>query len=223
MKAFIGKVWNFLFGKNLQVVAVPSLIYLKRQRKVDRNYFDYVRTGTLELIVHEIKKKNVEGATAELGVYKGKFARFINGHFPDKKMYLFDTFEGFDEKDKNIEVEKNYSGADQDFKNTSVNAVLSIMPHPENIIIKKGYFPETAEGLEEKFCLVSLDTDLYEPIYNGLRYFYPRLSNGGYIMIHDFNNDLYLGARAAVEQFCKEERLNFVPIPDVAGTCIICK
>lgn len=223
MKNFIAKTWNYITGKKLDVIAAPSLVYHHRQRDVDHNYFDYIRSGTLELISHEIHKNNVPGAVAELGVYKGKFARYINKHFKDKSLYLFDTFEGFHAKDVSIEVSGQFSDGEQDFKNTSVESVLSIMPYREKCVVKKGYFPESAEGLEERFCFVSLDTDLYEPIYNGLVYFYHRLNRGGYIMIHDFNNDLYPGTRAAVEKFCQENNIGFVPIPDSAGSCIICK
>ncbi len=223
MKKFAGQVWNYLFGKDAHILMVPSLIYLKRKRKVDVNYFDYVRTGALELIAYEIHKNKLAGAVAELGVYKGKFARYINQHFSDKTLYLFDTFEGFHSNDKTIEVSNNFSDGEQDFKNTSVERVLSIMPNREKCVIKKGYFPHTAEGMNEEFCFVSLDTDLYEPIYQGLQFFYPKLVPGGYIMIHDFNNEAYPGVRAAVEKFCNENNANFTPIPDSCGSCIICK
>lgn len=39
--------------------------------------------------------KNVKGACAEAGVFAGDFAKYINQYFPTKKLYLFDTFEGF--------------------------------------------------------------------------------------------------------------------------------
>lgn len=44
---------------------------------------------------------------AELGVYKGKFAVEINKLFPYKKLYLFDTFEGFFSQDIDIEKVMN--------------------------------------------------------------------------------------------------------------------
>jgi O-methyltransferase len=64
---------------------------------------------------------------------------------------------------------------------------------------------------------------LYDPIYAGLCHFYPKLVCGGYIFIHDFNNDLYKGARKAVEQFCEEQKINFFPLPDSGGSAVICK
>lgn len=223
----IGIAINYLFGKYLtsksKMTITSSLEYVNRKRNIDVKYFDYIRLSTLELLSHEILSNNIPGNLAELGVFKGKFARYMNQYFPDRSFYLFDTFEGFDNRDKQTEQSNNYSSASQDFSSTSAKQVLAQMPFPEKCIIKKGYFPESAMSVEDTFALVSLDTDLYEPIYNGLIFFYPRLSKGGYILIHDFNNDHYKGVRDAVKKFCKENNIGYLPIPDKAGTVIICK
>ncbi len=200
-----------------------SLNYLHRKRSIDRNYMDYIRLSTLELVAHEVNTGGLSGNVAELGVYKGKFARYINQYFPGRKLYLFDTFKGFSEADIRSELQNTYSTGDQDFSNTSTEAVLSIMPFPKQCIIKAGYFPDTAAGLEDEFVFVSIDTDLYDPIYNGLKYFYPRLKKGGYIFIHDYNNDGYKGAKEAVRNFCRENNLPFLPIPDSGGSAVIMK
>ncbi|MBX3240587.1 MAG: class I SAM-dependent methyltransferase [Chitinophagaceae bacterium] len=221
MIRFLAKAWNYLFGKRTGIIMVESLKFWRHKRTADYNYFDYIRVSTLELIVHELKNKNVGGEMAELGVYKGKFARYFNAYFPDKKLFLFDTFRGFDNRNRSTELSNEYSSTWQDFADTTIDQVLNSMPHPGKCIVRKGLFPETAGGLEETFCLVSLDCDLYEPIYDGLKYFYPRLVKNGYILIHDFNNDSYKGVRAAVEKFCEEENINVVPLADVCGTCII--
>ncbi|RQO31766.1 methyltransferase [Taibaiella sp. KBW10] len=223
MKSFLGKAWNYVMGTRNRVMMSPSLIYLTRERKVETTYFDYIRLATLELICDEIKRNQLEGNIAEVGVYKGKFAAHINAYLPNKSFYLFDTFEGFNKKDKTTELENRYSDAGQDFSSTSTDSVLARMPHKEQCIIKKGFFPDTAEGLTDQFCFVSLDADLYDPIYLGLHFFYPKLVSGGYIMVHDFNNDSYKGVRKAVEKFCEEAKVNFVPLPDKSGTCILCK
>jgi O-methyltransferase len=225
LKLFVQGV-NYLFGGLLgkkNYFIGKSLDYLTRKREIDKNYLDYIRLSTLELVSQEIISKKIPGNVAELGVYKGKFSKYINNYFPNKTLYLFDTFEGFDERDKETETKENFSGGDQDFSNTTVEKVLAIMPYPKQCRIVKGFFPESATGIEDVFCFVSLDTDLYEPIYNGLVYFYPRLSKGGYIFIHDFNNDAYKGARKAVEHFCRENNVAFVPIPDLGGSVIIAK
>jgi DNA-binding PadR family transcriptional regulator len=56
------------------------------------------------------------------------------------------------------------------------------MPHPDSITVKPGFFPESLEGLEERFCLVSLDVDFYQTTLDGLHYFWSRLEKGGYIL-----------------------------------------
>jgi len=184
---------------------------------------DYVRIATLHLLAKEILSKQLSGNTAELGVYRGGFARFINQAFPAKKLYLFDTFTGFDGRDLFTEDKQHFSDTRQDFSDTNIEYVLSRMQKPENCLIKQGYFPESAAGLDDSFCFVSLDADLYEPIYAGLNYFYPRLVSGGYIMVHDYNHKLYGGVKAALQKFCSEHKLPYFPIADNSGSVIIGK
>ena len=129
---------------------------------------DIVRYRMLAMVAREIKNKNLQGCVAELGVYKGDFASFINGHFPAHTLYLFDTFDGFDERDVEIENRYDKHAKKNDFTNKDIELVLRKMKHRDNCIIKKGWFPETAQNLEERFLFVSIDADLYEPIYQGL-------------------------------------------------------
>lgn len=223
---FFAKGINWLAGNLLRsgnVMLSGTLSYLQRKRILDKNYFDQVRLSSLELASFEINQRGLQGDVAEVGVYKGKFAKYLNQYFPDRKLYLFDTFVGFDDRDVSIEKAQDHSTGEQDFSNTSVDVVLQEMPFPKNCIPKKGFFPESAKGIEGPFIFVSLDADLYEPIYRGLQFFYPKLVKGGYIFVHDFNNDSYKGARKAVEQFCSEENVGYVVIPDVGGSAIICK
>ena len=168
------------------------------------SYFndDYVRYMSLNLIAQNFNEKKMPGNIAELGVYRGDLSAFLNRIFPTKKLYLFDTFEGFSEKDIKVEDANKFSiSASTDFSDTSLESVLSKMPIRENVIPCKGYFPESAKGVEDTFCLVSLDVDLYAPTIAGLHYFYARLVKGGYIFVHDYNNLRYQGAKKAVTEF----------------------
>lgn len=186
---------------------------------------DYVRYKALQLAVREITDGNVPGSIAELGVYKGKFAQILNELFPDRDIYLFDTFEGFSADQATGDLEAGYtSGPVQQFDDTSVELVLSRLPNRERAIVRKGLFPDTFTGLEDvTFAFISLDPDLYEPVRDGLKYFWPRLSPGGFIFVHDYNNQHYQGVRRAVHEFCAQEGCGFVPIPDSCGTAIIAK
>lgn len=187
------------------------------------NIFDE-RLAMLRRVAEDIENKNIQGAVAELGVYKGNFAQYINEVFSDRKFYLFDTFSGFDERD--VVYDKNMSLSDScegEYKNTDVQLVLEKMKFPENCIIRKGYFPLTSEGLDEKFVFVSMDVDLYLPIYEGLKYFYPRLETGGCIFIHDYNNPKYKGVKEAVQEYCNERKIPYISMCDYGGSVIVLK
>ncbi len=146
-----------------------------------------------------------EADVAEAGVYRGEFARWINFYFPNRTLHLFDTFEGFQERDLVVEREGAFSeeGVGH-FSDTSVDLVMEQMPYPKQCQVHKGYFPDTAQGLERRFCFVNLDMDLYLPIYNGLRLFQNRMTPNGVILVHDYFSSGYKGAKAAVEQFLSE-------------------
>jgi O-methyltransferase len=185
---------------------------------------DYCRMMSLQLAAERIVQKKIQGAIAELGVYRGELAAILNRLFPDRTLYLFDTFEGFSGNDLSDGQEEKHSHAEAgDFKDTSLDVVLSRMAHPEKIAVKKGYFPATAESVEDSFALVSLDVDLYKPTLAGLNYFYPRLSRGGCIFVHDYNNRRFNGVRSAVEEFLEISGASLVQLPDFAGTAVISK
>ena len=178
---------------------------------------DYVRVRTLELLCAGLG--DVPGAAAELGVYRGGFARCINALLPERTLVLFDTFAGFDPE----EAQGQGDGLVGAHRNTSVETVLRLLPHPEKAVVRQGLFPATAAGLEtERFCLVSLDVDLEESTLAGLRWFLPRMSRGGCLLLHDYNNPRLPGVKRAVERWETEHgRLTAVPLCDANGTLVI--
>ena len=143
--------------------------------------------------------------------------------FSDRKLYLFDTFEGFELKDVKNDKTIGWGERIENFNDTSVEEVLSKMPYRDKCIIKKGYFPQTFDLDEEKFAFVNIDLDIYAPIKSALEIFYPRLSKGGYIMVHDYNNIVYNGTAQAVVEYCDKNGISYVPLADMAGSIVITK
>lgn len=193
--------------------------------KIERDYL-FVSVRSREYFLYRFAemayRQGLRGSVAEAGVYRGEFAKEINKSFYDRKCYLFDTFEGFNEKDISVEqegalVEANY------LKDTSVDIVMKKMKYPQQCIIRKGYFPQTAEGISDEFCFVNLDMDLYQPILNGLRFFYPKMVERGVILIHDYFSDAYPNVRKAVEDYENEHHilLHKMPIGDDISVAII--
>lgn len=179
---------------------------------------DYLEKASIIL-----KEKKIEGAVAELGVYRGDFAKIINEIFFDRDLYLFDTFNGFPDQDMVYEIENALLLNNvEKFSNTSVNYVLSRMLHPEKCIIKRGYFPDTTVGLKEgKYAFVNIDVDLYKPIVAGLEYFWPRMSENGYILVHDYFSFSYSGSQKAINEFSKKYNVGFTPIGDTLSVAFV--
>lgn len=208
--------------------------YLLKQgvdsRKIITEY-SRVYAESRELFVRDLGRLMKERMTepfsvAEGGVYKGDFSIIINESFPKSPFYLFDTFGGFNEQDMDIDEKNGLSEAkiNNRFTDTSANMVLSRLPHPEKAIICQGYFPDSTVNVpEQSFGFVNLDFDLYKPILDGLRYFYPRMIKGGIILIHDYFSETFNGVKKAVSDYDKEigEQLITFPIGDHISMAII--
>ncbi|MFP6737727.1 MAG: TylF/MycF/NovP-related O-methyltransferase [Planctomycetota bacterium] len=190
-----------------------------------RASIDVVRFSSIALAFNRIKKEQIPGEIAEIGVYKGKIARFMRHLSPDRRMHLFDTFEGFSKKD----FETPEEGKDRRFKDTNAEAVHRKVLEAGNpgaeIVMHVGFFPDTAVQLDkETFCFISLDVDKYAPTLAGLEVMFPRLEPGGYIFIHDYNSEeSNRGVSRAVDEWIKERPESIFDIPDQSGSIVIRK
>lgn len=165
---------------------------------------------------------DMKGEVAEAGVFQGDFAKWINQYYPKRKLHLFDTFEGFSDRD--ISKESMFSQAKTgDYSNTTVELVMKKMPFPEMVEIHKGYFPISAQNIESQFCFVNLDLDLYEPTYQGLLYFSNKMIPDGVILVHDYFADNFRGPKEAVDKFLRESngKYHIYPIGDGISVMVI--
>jgi hypothetical protein len=146
---------------------------------------------------------------------------------------MFDTFEGFDERDVDLEKNKsdNYIVSSRFYENPntfiyeSIEKIRADMYHPENCILKQGWFPDTFDNSEdelknEKFFFVNIDTDLYAPTKAGFEKFYPLMVKGGLIMSHDYQG-YYDGVMQAVDEFCAENDICPVTVGDCQSIVIV--
>ena len=79
-----------------------------------------------------------------------------------------------------------------------------------NVKLYQGYFEQTLHlCAAERFSFVHLDCDAYEPYLYCMKYFYPRLSRGGIILLDEYNDPAWPGCNRAVDEFLADnpERL----------------
>ena len=140
------------------------------------------------------KVKQLEGNTAEIGVYAGGASKLIHSELPGRVHYAYDTFCGIMGADNNIDkhVDGEYScGLEQVQNNIDMDGV----------IYKVGMFPETFAESHEKFVFVHSDTDTYLGTKASLEHFGPLVVPGGKILLDDYQWHMCPGVEKAVSEF----------------------
>ena len=75
-------------------------------------------------------------------------------------------------------------------------------------IIKKAWFNELTEvDLPEKIAFAFLDGDLYESIKDSLKLVENKMSDGGVIIVHDYNNSALPGVAKAVDEWLRGKNM----------------
>jgi hypothetical protein len=189
---------------------------------IDRNAGDLPRLYAIIFNAKQILNDSIEGDIAELGVYRGNSAAILAFYARRyrRKLYLIDTFEGFDRGDLVGEDKSNKV----EFADTSLDYVREVVGN-ESVRFVQGRFPLsiTPELNKSRFCLVHIDCDLYRPAKAGLEFFYPRLSPGGLLIVHDYANPYWVGIKRGVDEFCDTIPEKPVIFCDKSGTAIIRK
>lgn len=147
-----------------------------------------------------VQTRHLEGSIAEVGVYKGGVAYYLNKLSHGKNVFLFDTFEGIP---MSGEHDRHVVG---DFADTSYEEVAEYFVGCDNVKLVKGIFPESAKGVIEetdKFALVHLDADQYQSTLDSLRYFYDKMEIGGIIICDDYK--FLKGVDEAIAEFLKDK------------------
>lgn len=174
-------------------------------------YKEIQQTSDIRMQIYEAKRlyelslraSSLNGYFAEVGVYKGGSAQFIaEGKSSSQHFILFDTFRGFTKKIGRVKLKGDFWEFDDGELRGSINEVKKIMQKYSNIIFREGIFPDTVKGIENTdFALVHLDCDFYQSIKDGFEFFFPRLVNNGFIVLHDWNNKNCRGIRTAFQEY----------------------
>lgn len=232
----IESLQNRCINKGFYISGVPFFVqnkdkkneYLQMKNKFCKtniivNNLDQTRVFFLYQNIENVLSK-IKGDVAEVGVYQGATAEILKRFCLKYKrdLYLFDTFEGFASTDI-VGIDR---GKDSyDFKDTSLEFIKKKLGDDKNIHIKKGYFPESIDNQsrDTSYAFVHIDCDLYKPILESLNFFWPRLQNGGMVAVHDYSSGFWKGAYVAVNEFCENNGITKILIPDWSGTVVLVK
>jgi hypothetical protein len=222
--AYVPDRFSFCIQKYLERGHPPPI---ESQRKFEEgneanNKGDLARFHFLTLACDMIVEEGIKGSVAEVGVYKGNTA-FLLARLARRigsTAYLFDTFEGFSERDL-VGID---SVKPKEFGDVSIQDVKRLVGE-SHVQFVCGHFPESTSAIRAdiRFCFVHLDCDLYRPCRAALEYFYPRLVPGAFLVMHDYSSLYWEGIERAVNEFFVDKPEFPIPIPDKSGSVVVRK
>lgn len=209
------------FARFLDKKEMSQIARLWEHGQPGNNRGDWPRLYFFIANIRDLEKRGVPGAIAEVGVHKGTTAKLIGRLAPNREMYLFDTYEGFSSRD----TQKDPSRAAPGAFSGPLQQVKDFVGEAPNIHYCKGVFPDTSSLVPEGECfaLVHVDCDLYEPMKAACEYFYPRLSPGGILIVHDYHSGCWPGVPKAVDESLQGKPERLALIPDKSGTAMLIK
>jgi O-methyltransferase len=199
-------------------------------RRIMERAMPYTMTGgaRVQSLIDAVRycvRRGVPGAFAECGVWRGGsvLAMILTLQEltrADRDLYLYDTFEGMTEPTEHdvspyhppaLELWEKTRGRPwpklfdpKDFNEQAVRETLRSTGYPdERLHFVRGPVEETIPGgAPDHLALLRLDTDWYESTRHELFHLYPRLADGGILIVDDYGH--WEGARRAVDEYFAE-------------------
>lgn len=181
------------------------------------------RLDALVQSIRHIVAHNIPGDIVECGVWRGgsmmavaKTLLALND--TSRTLYLFDTFEGMPEPTEHDVSQsgasaltkfarraRNNQSSDWCFASLQdVQAGMASTGYPaDKVRFVKGMVEDTLPAqAPERVAVLRLDTDWYESTRHELEQLYPRLAEGGMLIVDDYAD--WLGAKKAVDEYLAE-------------------
>ncbi|HJR19453.1 MAG TPA: TylF/MycF/NovP-related O-methyltransferase [Actinomycetota bacterium] len=191
------------------------------------------RVAALHDAVRYVVAAGIPGAVVECGVFRGGSMMAVAHTLhelgrEDRDLYLYDTFTGPPPpSDRDFDLVRGMSVAESHARaeariaaGEKIPTALQLLPldeirrlmletgYPaERIHFVKGLVEETIPGTApDEIAILRLDTDHYSSTKHELMHLYPRVSDGGVVIIDDYGR--FKGSRDATDEFLAEQGLS---------------
>ena len=173
----------------------------------------------------------LEGDFVECGVNRGFLSsaimQYLDWNSQNRTFYLLDTFGGLNEKYLSEEDRKREALVkedrkwDGDFYVRDVETVKANFSQWKNVQIIQGPVPETLDQVKtQKVAYVHIDMNCSPPEVAALRFFWDRLTPGGFVLFDDYAYRGYRSQKQALDEVAKEKGVMIASIPTGQGVLI---
>jgi hypothetical protein len=173
----------------------------------------------------------LKGDFIEFGVNKGFMSSAImqslDWNSQNKKFYLLDTFHGLDERSvldiekKEGILENNRQAISNGFYTTSIESVRANFSEWERVIIIEGAVPETLSLIDSNtFSFVHIDMNCAPPEVAALEFIWPKLEEGGVVLLDDYAFRGYHNQKLAIDRLGKKIGFETLSLPTGQGVII---
>jgi hypothetical protein len=175
------------------------------------------RLDNVQNCVEEIIARGVSGDLVETGVWRGGttilMRAILKAHdISDVTVWCADSFEGMPKPtatDLQAQPESDFS--DRDYLAVSLAQVKANFERfgllDDQVRFLKGWFRDTLPTAPiQRIALLRMDGDLYSSTMDALKYLYPKVSPGGYVIVDDYNS--WAACRQAVDEYRRENGIH---------------
>ncbi len=181
----------------------------------DKNRF-YAHWFALE----QIETNHIIGDILIAGTEEPDVAIVANRHSPERKLIVIDKFEN-----RTIEVVKENCQGEvtaQQIEIKSPNKQQLQSKLIGNYQLYEGNLCEEVKNISTQLAFISIDSVDYDEVSTTLKHIYPLLSEGGIILLHDYNHT-WDSVRSAADHFEAQVPENFVWTADMYGSAVMIK
>lgn len=149
------------------------------------------------------------GDVIECGIFRGAtsilMAKLMDIRRSDKKLFLFDSFQGLPEPDRQVDASLRFQKGAWAASRSEVEALLARYKVLQRCVVHEGWFSETLPMLkaDQQFCFAYIDADLYASTVDCLKHVWKRMSPNSVAVFDDYHHPSG-GVRKALEEWASE-------------------
>ena len=217
------RFWRAIFPLFKRIISRTDILLLRRApfdprtREEGRDHpllahtmIGLKRLDNIHQCIKSVIRSDVKGDLIETGVWRGGATIFMRAalkayRVTDRKVWVADSFAGLplpnadkypaDAGDIHHQIRHLAVSLEQVKDNFKKYSLLD-----EQVCFLKGWFKDVLPTAPiENLAILRLDGDMYESTMDALKYLYPKLSRGGYVIVDDYG--CLKGCKQAVHDF----------------------